>query len=114
MLPYRGRKYLNKVVVTEDGRFDSMKEYRRFKELKLMEDMGEIEDLECQVKFTLITGKRWSDGKKHRDTVYIADFVYHTKEGEKVVEDVKGFKTPVYKLKKELMKDVYGIEIQEV
>lgn len=108
------RKYRNQIVMTGDGRFDSVREYRRYLELKLMEDMGEIQDLECQVKFVLIQGKRWSDGKKHRDTVYKADFVYHTREGEKVVEDVKGFRTPVYKLKKELMKDIYGIEIQEV
>ena len=107
-------KFHNIIVETKHGRFDSKKEYRRFLELKMMERAGEIHDLERQVPFVLITGVRWSDGKKHRDTIYKADFVYHLQNGEKIVEDVKGVKTAAYKIKKELMKDIYGIEIQEV
>ena len=107
-------KYRNIIVKSASGQFDSKKEFERFKQLQLLEEIGEIEDLQRQVRFVLITGRRWSDGKKHRDTVYVADFVYRLPNGEKVVEDVKGFRTPVYRLKRELMKDIYGIEIQEV
>ena len=51
-------------------------------------------------------------GKWPRPVTYIADFVYH--EGKKeIVEDVKGYQTDVYKLKKRLMWVVHGIEIRE-
>jgi hypothetical protein len=36
------------------------------------------------------------------------------KDGKEVVEDVKGFRTAVFMLKRHLMKAMYGIEIQEV
>lgn len=46
---------------------------------------------------------------------YVADFVYgKTADGKTVVEDVKGFPTPEYRIKKKLMLWVYGIEIKEV
>jgi hypothetical protein len=44
---------------------------------------------------------------------YVADFVY-VRDEKRIVEDVKGLKTAVYKLKKRLMKAVHKIEIQEV
>ena len=40
---------------------------------------------------------------------YIADFC-----GETVVEDAKGYRTEVYKIKKKLMLERYGIQIREV
>ena len=46
--------------------------------------------------------------------VYIADYVYFDKQTCKfVVEDCKGFKTPEYKNKKTLMKNLLNIEIKE-
>ena len=93
--------------------FDSKKEAQRYIVLRELEKQGEIRNLQRQVKFKLIPGVRWSNGKKHRDTFYIADFTYY-ENGHLVVEDVKGFRTPVYKLKKELMKAVHGIEVREV
>ena len=44
---------------------------------------------------------------------YIADFVY-TENGEKVVEDTKGFRTKDYIIKRKLMLYIHGIRIQEV
>ncbi|EPP19623.1 hypothetical protein L910_2850 [Vibrio fluvialis PG41] len=35
------------------------------------------------------------------------------KDGEEVVEDVKGFRTKEYNLKKKMMKAIYGIDIFE-
>jgi len=46
-------------------------------------------------------------------TTYVADFRYKNKEGKEVVEDVKGFKTAIYRLKKKLVKAYYGISILE-
>jgi hypothetical protein len=42
----------------------------------------------------------------------VADFVYD-ENGAEVVEDVKGFKTAVYKRKKRLMAKQHKIEIRE-
>jgi uncharacterized protein related to proFAR isomerase len=57
------------------------------------------------------------DGKKQRPINYIADFVYVAEldfiDGRETVEDVKGFKTPEYKLKRKFMKHVHNIEILE-
>lgn len=109
------RKYGNIKTEIDGNMFDSRAEANRWVELRLMEQVGYISELRRQVPFTLIQGQRWSDGKKHRDTVYIADFVYIDNDtGLTVVEDVKGFRTDAYKIKRELMKDRYGIEIREI
>ena len=82
--------------------FDSKKELRRFKELSLLEKAGEIQDLKRQVKFEVLPAQRepeyiTANGRVRlgnvleRKVVYIADFVY-IKDGETVVEDVKGYK----------------------
>ena len=106
-------KYHNTKTEYKGILFDSQKEAQRYAILLVLEQVGEIDNLRRQVKYTLITGQRWSNGKKHRDTNYIADFVYE-RNGETIVEDVKGFRTQAYKIKKELMKDRHGIEILEV
>jgi hypothetical protein len=100
------RKYRNKKVTFDGYTFDSLKEYRRYIELKLLQKAGEISDLKLQVKFELtINGLKICS--------YIADFTY-TQAGDKVVEDVKGVKTREYILKKKLMLAIHGIKIKEV
>ena len=44
---------------------------------------------------------------------YRADFVYNEKNGTRVIEDCKGMRTPVYRLKKKLVEALYGITIKE-
>lgn len=113
--------------ITVDGRtFDSKKEYRRYKELVLLEKARVIENLQCQVKFNLLpsyvetyprysekTGRRIKDGTRtvERECNYIADFVYY-ENGKMVVEDTKGFATPDFKIKKKLMLWVHGIKVK--
>lgn len=100
-------KYHNQKVITDEGVFDSKREYHRWNELKLLRKAGVIRNLERQVPFVLIT-----ESKYGKEIKYIADFVY--KEGNRtVVEDSKGVKTDVYKLKKGLMAERYGIRITE-
>lgn len=106
--------------VTIDGIvFDSKKEGRRYEQLKLQEESGEISDLQYHVKFPLIPKQKRSDGTTERAVFYIADFVYE-KQGEKVVEDAKGYRNPsastyaLFVLKRKLMLYVHGITIQEV
>lgn len=100
-------KYGNKKTIVDDIQFDSTKEANRYKELKLLLKAGHIWLLEMQVPFELNTGGTHS-------LVYIADFVYiDILTGEKVIEDVKGFRTREYKKKKRLIKKVYNIKIKE-
>ena len=91
---------------TVDGiLFDSKKECLRYGELKILQKVGEITELELQPKFSCVV-----NGKKV--CKYIADFRYTTPSGE-VIEDVKGVKTTVYRLKKKLVEALFGIEITE-
>ena len=94
------------VQTSVDGKlFASKKEARRYRELKLLSRAGVIHDLRCQVSFDL----RVNDIHVCR---YVADFVYFENE-EKIVEDTKGFLTKEYRIKRKLMKAVFGIEIKE-
>lgn len=101
-------KYGNIKTVTSDGiRHDSVKEANRWCELNLMLRAGLIRDLQRQVKFELLPKQ-----EGERAVYYIADFVY-MENGAKVVEDVKGCRTEVYKLKKKLLLYFHGIKIRE-
>lgn len=103
-------KYSNIKTTTADGiKHDSRKEARRWVELTLLQRAGEISDLKRQVKYELIPKQ-----EGERAVTYIADFVYTDKKtGSTVIEDCKGFKTDVYKLKKKLLQWRYGIKIKE-
>jgi len=102
-----------------DGiRFASKKEAKRYGELKLLEKASEIIGLELQPEFELWT----STGKAHSPKpigVYRADFRYVVPGYRPildlvVVEDVKGFKTPLYRWKKKHVEAQYGITITEI
>ena len=108
MNKYHSRK------ITKDGMtFDSVKEYRRWCELLLLEKAGQITGLERQTAFELIPSQRINGKVAERACNYIADFVYE-KDGQMVVEDTKGFKTKDYIIKRKLMLHVHGIRISEV
>ena len=121
-------KYKNRKVITAEGVFDSVREYHRYLELRLLERAGKIKDLQRQVKFVLIpaqyelyerysdkTGKRLKDGRRcvEKECIYLADFVYFD-GNHNVVEDTKGFRTEAYIMKRKLMLHKYGIKIREV
>jgi len=107
--PPRKSKY-GAVKTEVDGNvFDSKKEAKRYLVLKAMLQAGEIRELELQPKFDLIV-----NGVKVGK--YVADFQYylkHPSSWEAVVEDCKGMKTPVYRLKKKIVEAIYGITILE-
>ena len=112
------RSKYNAVRTTVDGiTFASKAEARRYSELKLLEKAGEITHLELQPKYEIrLNGKKICN--------YIADFRYinrnqvHDRSGAQgctVTEDVKGMKTPIYKLKKKLVEAMYpGVMIIEI
>lgn len=108
-------KYRAKRVEVGGIMFDSKLEARRYQELKALEESGEISYLTLQPEFELIPRFK-KNGKTYRKAVYRADFSYHELGSNKtIVEDCKGFKTDVYKLKKKLFEYRYPeLEIVEV
>lgn len=100
-------KYHNSKTVIDGIRFDSKKEAKRYLELKILEKAGAIQDLRRQVPYVLINKSSYGRAIK-----YVADFVYY-EDDKLIVEDVKGVRTPVYRLKKRLMAEVHGIEVKE-
>jgi hypothetical protein len=95
----------------------SKREARRLVELKVLERVGEIKNLQTQVMFLLIPAQREADETLiEKRCVYIADFVYdefRKKEWKHIVEDCKGFKTKDYIIKRKLMLFLLGIRIRE-
>ena len=107
-------KYHNRKIVREGETYDSVKEYRRAKELELWEKGGVIKDLKRQVRFEIIPSQRGEDGKvSERAVTYVADFVYF-EDGKLVVEDTKGLRTKDYIIKRKVRRYLLGINIREV
>jgi hypothetical protein len=101
-------KYHNRKTEIDGFLFDSAKEAERYSELRLLERSGEISEFELQPKFHCVVNEKMICS-------YIADFRYRDMERNViVVEDVKGMKTPVYRLKKKLVEALHGIKILEV
>ena len=120
------------IKTTVDGKtFDSKKEAKRYTELKLLEKSGMITHLELQPTYQ-ITVNGVDICKYKADFRYFTvraenreqynnskgEWIVPTKTGDKegqIVEDVKGFKTPIYRLKKKLVEACYpGTQIKEV
>jgi len=103
--PFKKSKYYAVKTVVDGITFHSKKEAKRYQELRLLEQAGVIANLELQETFALeVSGVLVCK--------YRADFSY-VENDAKVVEDVKGFKTPEYKMKRLLMWAIHGIEILE-
>ena len=98
------RKYRAKRTTVDGITFASKSEAARYIVLKDMERTGAITHLVLQPKFILAGGVR-----------YVADFEYclEASGGQVVTEDVKGFKTPAYRIKAKLFKEKFGREIVE-
>lgn len=103
-------KFNAKRTVVDGITFDSKAEANRYGQLRMLQKAGEIEALELQPKFPLIV-----NGVKVG--TYIADFRYRRVKGVShsltVIEDTKGVRTPVYNLKKKIVRAQYDIEITE-
>jgi hypothetical protein len=106
-------KYRNRKWELDGKTFDSQREARRYQELRWLLRTGVITDLQMQVPFELIPSQRVGGKVVERPVKYVADFVY-TENGKTVVEDVKGFRTKEYIIKRKLMLYKYGIRVREV
>lgn len=101
-------KYRNKIIYADGLCFRSQLEYHRYQELQLLVHMGLIRNLKTHTRYPLIV-----NGVKV--AVYEDDFNYDdVATKQHVVEDTKGVRTHDYKIKKNLMKACYHIDIVEV
>lgn len=101
-------KYHNVKTERDGYKFDSRAEARRYGELELLQRAGKIHNLVVHRRFAL-TVNGFNVG------VYIADFDYYDNlTPALIVEDVKGVRTAVYKLKKKLMFAIHAIHITEI
>lgn len=103
----KASKYHSVKTQVDGERFDSRREAARWRELQMMERAGKITGLRRQEAFVLIPRSRHGRAIK-----YVADFVYE-ENGRQVIEDVKGYRTQVYRLKRRMMAEM-GHEIVEV
>ena len=106
----KASKYHNRKTTYQGVRFDSQKEAKRYQELQWMQQAGLIQDLELQPRYDLIVNG-------HKIGFYRGDFRYKDVATDSVIlEDVKSpaTRTAVYRLKKKLVKALYGVEIIEV
>jgi len=108
-------KYGARAVVVDGIRFASTREANRYGELRMLERAGEIRDLTLQPRFELHAHLL---SIVHKPPVaigaYLADFAYVTKDGTTVIEDCKGFRTPLYRWKKKHVEAEYGVRIVEI
>ena len=109
-------KYRNTPTSIGAEKYSSKREAARHQELLLMQKAGSIAGLMLEVAFVLAPGVLIAGETRRRPAVrYVADFVYtDARTGMIVIEDAKGMQTPVYRLKKHLMKTVHGIDLVEV
>lgn len=106
-------KYHSRKQTIDGHVFASKREAQRYSELKMLEKAGEISNLELQKRFELIPSQRIGGKVVERPCYYVCDFAY-CEGGKQVIEDAKGMKTEVYKIKKKLMLYKYGIRVREV
>ena len=132
MIPNCRSKYHAKKVTCNGIVFDSGKEANRYANLLMLERAGAISELKLQKRYELIpaqyetyerygkNGKRLKDGRRcvEKSVVFVADFAYIDIDGNRVVEDVKGYKNStaydVFVIKRKLMLLVHGIRVREV
>ena len=103
-------KYRNKRVELDGYTFDSKAEARRYGELKLLHQAGEIQELQVHPRYTLLDPFECK-GVRYRSIVYEGDFEY-VENGKRICEDVKGKVTAVFALKKKLFVNRYGDSIE--
>lgn len=100
-------KYRNVRTELDGYKFDSKREAGRYAELKILARAGLARDLAVHPVYPI-------EVNGFPICKYEADFFYRDERGLPHVEDVKGVRTDVYRIKKKLVKALLGIEIQEV
>lgn len=108
---FKKNKYHNKITYLDDIKFDSKKESSRYVQLKQLEKLGIIKELELQKKFELQEGFKDNVGNTIRPISYYADFYYYDNIKKiYIAEDVKSAitkKDKTYCLKKKMFLHKY-------
>ena len=87
-----------------DGfKFASKKELRRYLELKMLRQAGEVSFFQMQTPWHLPGSVK-----------YLLDFQVYWSNGDITFEDAKGMRTPMYILKKKQVEALYPITITEI
>ena len=104
----RRSKFGNVKVVADGIRFDSKSEATHYLRLRELARAGRITELTVHPVFKLAVNG-------YPICRYIADFSFvAVSTGQRIVQDVKGYATQTYRLKKRLLRAIQGIEIQEI
>ena len=101
--PPRRNKYGAQRVEVDGIRFDSKREAHHYQALKAAIQDGTVKWFIRQVPFRLPGG-----------TVWRADFLVVFINGDTAIQDVKGYKTATYRVKKREVEAHYGITIVEI
>ena len=111
----RPHKYGARPVEIDGIRFASTREGERYQQLKLLACAGDLWDLVLQPAFVLCVVPHDVDGNSTPVPIgrYKADFSYQTRDG-RVIEDVKGVRTPLFVWKKRHAELQFGIRIVEL
>lgn len=96
-------KFKAKPCEYDDIKFASKKEAKRYLELQSLKKLGEVVFFLRQTPFHLTGGVK-----------YVCDYLVFWKNGEVTIEDVKGMRTDMYKLKKKQVETLYPITITEI
>ena len=105
-------KYGNKKVVVDGITFDSKSEAAYYKKMLRDQEAGLVKEFNMQKTYTLLDKfEHPKTGKAVRAIKYIADFEVIYPDGRVEVVDIKGFKTPIYRLKEKLFMFRYNIPI---
>jgi len=104
-----GAKSKYRSVKTEcDGIiFDSKREAAYYADLMLQIKAGTVKSVERQVNFSL-------DVNGVHVCTYRLDFLVTMADGTMRYVEVKGYKTPAYKIKRKLVEALYAIKVEEV
>jgi hypothetical protein len=94
-------KYSAKRTMIDGIHFHSKKEANYYCQLKLAQKSGELIKFEQQVSFEICKGRK-----------YVVDFIEYWKDLTVNYIDVKGYDTPLSKLKRAIIEDKYGIKIE--
>jgi hypothetical protein len=97
------QKYGSKKTICDNITFSSKAEAKRYQQLKLLKASGEVKYFLRQTPFHLPGGVK-----------YLCDFFVVWKNGDISVEDVKGFKTQIYIMKKKQVEELYNVTIKEI
>lgn len=101
----------NKYKNIRIGSYASKKEHRRAQTLKMLENKKIIHSLKEHPRYKINVNKL-------HICDYIADFEYINKDGEKIVEDVKGMQKglpyQIFQIKRRLMQATNNIIITEI